>query len=213
MLTFVLRKINKYLASRADKTTRIDFYHSKIYFKRLSVFYSTFAKKKKDCEVFTTSERISPFGLKFGNGYKQTLQQFRKPSFVYNNKKKEDNHKAVLIRHNIGEMKLLVQLQFFNDKLFFIGLDVSRSINKEEEKSQVINTVIQKYLNKPFIMGEAYPVIEDQAGNFIIINDDINFSICYLDGNMPQVVKYIDESAQLSFSQPLNEKEKLFYAF
>jgi hypothetical protein len=213
MITFVLRKINKYLAYRADKTTRQDFYYSKIYFKRITVFYNIFTSKKNDSLVLNTSETISPLGLKFGSSYNQALKQFNKPSFVYNNNKKDKNHKAVLVRHSIGSIKLFVQLQFFNDKLFFIGLDISRSSNKQEEKTEIINTVIQKYLNKPFTTGEEYPVIEDKAGNFIIINDDINFSICYLDGNMPNVRKYIMEHAQTSLKQPTKDKESLFYAF
>ncbi|HEX8334082.1 MAG TPA: hypothetical protein VF622_15790 [Segetibacter sp.] len=213
MLSFVLRRVNKYLASRADRSVRQDFYYSKIYFKRITIFYNIFTAKKKDALISTTSESINPLGLKFGITYKQAVKQFNKPSFVYDNEKKDKNHKAVLIRHSINNIKLLVQLQFFNDKLFFIGLDVSRSINKEEEKSQVINTVIQKYLNKPFKTGDEYPIIEDQAGNFIIINDDINFSICYLDGNMPHVRKYIMEHAQSSLKQPSKDKESLFYAF
>jgi hypothetical protein len=92
-------------------------------------------------------------------------------------------------------------------------LDVSRSTSNEEEKTQIINTVIQKYLNKPFQTGEEYPVIEDKSGNFIIINDDINFSICYLDGNMPHVRKYIMEHEQTSLKEPTKDRESLFYAF
>jgi hypothetical protein len=213
MLSFVLRRVNKYLTSRADRSVRQDFYYSKIYFKRITIFYNIFAAKKRDALISTTSESISPLGLKFGSTYKQAVKQFTKPSFLYDNGKKNNNHKAVLIRHTISNIKLLVQLQFFNDKLFFIGLDVSRSINKEEEKSQIINTVIQKYLNKPFQMGDEYPIIEDKAVNFIIINDDINFSICYLDGNMPHVRKYIMEHAQVSLKDQSKDKESLFYAF
>lgn len=213
MINFVIRKINKYLASRSEKSTRDDFYYSKIYFRRITVFYNVFTIKKRDALVSTTAETLNPLGLKFGMSYIDAVRQFNKPSFLYNNKKKEKNHKAVLIRHNINNIKLLVQLQFFNDHLFFIGLDVSRSINKEEEKTKIINTVIEKYLNKPYQTGDEYPVIEDKKGNFIIINDDINFSICYLAGNMSQVRKYIMENEDSSSREMAKDKETMFYTF
>src|SRR5688572_21077452 len=133
MINFVLRKINKYLAHRAEATTRNDFYYSKIYFRRITIFYNIFSTKKSNSLVDKTEEVISPLGLKFGMTYKEAVSKFRKPSFVYDNKKTTNNHKAVLIRHCISDINLLVQIQFYNDKLFFIALDVSRSIHKEEE--------------------------------------------------------------------------------
>jgi len=212
MINFVIHKINRYIASRSDKASREDFYYSKIYFKRITVFYNIFSSKKADALVLLTEETINPLGLKFGSSYKEAIRQFNKPSFQYSNKKQDKNHKAVLIRHNINNIKLLVQLQFFNDALFFIGLDVS-SIRKEEEKTSIINTVIQKYLNKPFLTGDEYPIIEDKKGNFITINDDINFSICYLAGNMPQVRKYIMEHEESSYREMAKDKESMFYTF
>lgn len=214
MLSFVLRKINRYLSYRAERTTRDDFYYSKIYFKRIAAFHNIFNTKKQDALILTTKETISPLGLKFGYTVKQATQNFRKISFRYNNKQKESNHKAVLIRHTISNIKMLVQLQFFNDKLFFIGLDISGTINREQDKTAIINTVIQKYLNQPYQTGNEYPIIQDQAGNFIIINDDINFSFCYLHCNTQNVRKYIMEHEQNSLKQSnTKDKQSLFYAF
>jgi hypothetical protein len=214
MLSFVFRKINKLLAYRAEKTTRDDFYYSKIYFKRIAGFYNIFGIKKQDSLISTTTETISPLGLKFGSSLSEATKNFKKASFIYNNKHKENNHKVVLIRHSIGKIKMLIQLQFFNNKLFFIGLDISGSISRQEEKTEVINTVIQKYINKPYLTGDEYPLIQDETGNFIIINDDINFSICYLDGHTPNVRKYIMEHEQNSLKQSvIKNKESLFYAF
>ena len=214
MINFVLRKVNKLLAYRAEKATRDDFYYSKIYFKRIAGFYNIFASKKQDALISTTKETISPLGLKFGFTVSEATKNFKKASFIYNNKQKENNHKAVLIRHSISNIKMLIQLQFFNNKLFFIGLDISGSISRPEDKTEIINTVIQKYLNQPYITGDEYPLIQDETGNFILVNDDINFSICYLDGHSHNVRKFIMEHEQNSLKQSLSKnKESLFYAF
>ena len=199
------------MAYRAEVATRNDFYYSKIYFKRIGFLYNIFNDRKKESKVCSTNEIIRPLTLQFGMKYADVIKLFRKPSFIYDNKNPNENHKAVLVRHTIHHISMLVQFQFFNDQLFFIGLDVSRSIHRPQDKTEIINTVIQKYLNKPYVSGDEFPVIEDKEGDFIIINDDVNFAICYLSGNLSEVRKYIAQ--QDASAEAPNKKESLFYAF
>lgn len=166
--------------------------------------------------MFETREFLQPLGLKFSSLYKDVLKVMDKPSYVYNNKQTEHNHKALLVRHSVSNINMLVQLQFYNDQLFFIGLDVSKNIKTDVEKAEIINTVILKYLNKPFCMGDEFPVIQDKARNFVMINDDVNFSICYFDGNLDQLHRNIRRPKEGSAHKENNtkkDKESLFYAF
>lgn len=209
----MLRTLNRVLAKRSKKSVRNLFYFNKIYFTRISFLYENFRQKKEKGLVCETSEPIQPLGLKFSSLYKDVLKEMDKPSYVYDNEQNEHNHKVLLIRETVSNISLLVQLQFYNQKLFFIALHISK--NTYVEKVDVINTVMQKYLNKPYKLGDEYPIIQDPSGNFVIINDDVSFSICYFDSGYSEFQKNINRPKESSspVERSKKEKESMFYAF
>jgi hypothetical protein len=93
-------------------------------------------------------------------------------------------------------------------------MDLSKNAKDDLNKEEIINTIIEKYLNKPYKEGDELPMIEDEAGDFIIINDDVNFSICYFDGNLTtNAKKNIRRLMEGISREGVDTKEKLFYAF
>ncbi len=210
----MLRSINRLIIKRGSKSSRNHFYFNKIYFTRISLLYDLFKQKQEKGQVYETTELLQPLGLKFSSLYKDVLKVLDKPSYVYNNKQADNNHKALLVRHTVSNINMLVQLQFHNEELFFIGLDLSKNIKTDIEKAEMINTIILKYLNKPFCMGDEFPVIQDKAGNFVMINDDVNFSICYFDGNhLHRNIRRPKEGSSSAKETSKKDKESLFYAF
>lgn len=213
MLHLLIRTANR-IFQKGKKSDREHFYYHKIYFRRLSLLYNTFEQKKESGCIHQTNEIIQPLGLRFGTRCEEVLKAVGKPSFKYDNKNKEHNHKAVIVRQHISNLRILVQLQFYNNQLFFIGMDLSKNAKDDLNKEEIINTIIQKYLNKPYKDGDELPLIEDEAGDFIVINDDVNFSICYFDGTLAtDARKHIKRLVEGVDNATTDTKEKLFYAF
>lgn len=212
MINHIVRKARKLLnASFSAAEVRNDYYFNRIYFRRITKLFKVHNSTE---DLFKqTTAAISPLGLKFGSSLNSVAKDFGTPKYIYNNKNSSHNHKVYFYRRSFTDISLLVQLQFYNNKLFFIGLDVIKRKMEEFEKIEIINTVIQKYLEEPHLKGKAYPIIQDSDKNLVIINDDINFSICYLAGGMDLVYQeQIVKSMEHEFKDK-PEKANLFYAF
>ncbi len=195
------------------KNMRNDYYFNRIYFKRIIQFFKLVNDARQNSFAKLTDTEISPLGLKFGCSIHDVKKEMGKAKYVYDNENSQNNLKVLFYRRTFTDISLLVQLQFLNNQLYFIGLDVIRRLINDGEKSEIINTVIQKYLNKPFMIGDAYPLIQDSNQNTIIINDDINFSICYLSGivNGEKQKKVLKAMENVLQEKP--DKGSLFYAF
>lgn len=214
MILQIVRKAKKIIKSTVSYAdVRNDFYYNRIYFKRVLLFFKAINEGNKSANAKLTASEISPLGLKFGATVSQVKKQMGKPKYCYDNDNDTDNHKVLFYRRPFTDTSLLVQLQFYNNQLYFIGLDVIRRLIDEDEKIEIINSIIEKYLNKPFVQGEAYPLIQDANKNSVVINDDINFSICYVGGevNIEKQKKIIKAMENVLLEKP--EKGSLFYAF
>ncbi|MCY7422179.1 MAG: hypothetical protein LH478_10615 [Chitinophagaceae bacterium] len=205
------RKIFKKTVSATD--VRNHFYYNRIYFKRILLFFKAIDDCGKKENAKRTETGISPLGLKFGSSVNQVEKEMGNAKYSYDNENDTNNHRVLFYRRSFTDTSLLVQLQFYNNQLFFIGLDVIRRLIDENEKIEVINTVIQKYLNQPFKKGEAYPLIQDRSKNSIVINDDMNFSICYIGGDVTieKQKNIIKAMENVLVEKP--EKGSMFYAF
>ena len=205
------KKIFKKTVSASD--VRNDFYYKRIYFKRILLVFKAINESAKIENAERTDTEISPLGLRLGCTINQVKKEMGKPKYSYDNDNDTDHHKVLFYRRTFTDTSLLVQLQFYNNQLFFIGLDVIRRLIDENEKIEIINTVIQKYLNQPFVKGDAYPLIQDYHKNSIVINDDLNFSICYVGGevNIEKQKKIIKAMENVLIEKP--EKGSMFYAF
>jgi hypothetical protein len=214
MFHFLIKAFRR-VFQKGKKDSRNHFYYHKIYFRRISLLYNTFETKKSAGLVVETSEPIMPFGLRFGIQYNSALKRMDKVSFKYDNKNKDHNHKAVLVKQEMQQLKLLIQLQFYNNRLFFVGVDVSRYAKDDRDKAGIINKVLTKYLSKPYVQSDELPVIEDREGACIIINDDVHLAICYFDGSLTVDAKtHLKRLMQGAINaEPVKQKEGLFYSF
>lgn len=214
MIHQLVRNAKRIISTAVCATNqRNDYYHSRIYLRRMLRFFSACNEAQQYATLKYTDALIRPLALKFGASTSNIKKELGAPKYVYDDKNATNNHVVYFYRRTFAEISLLVQVQFFNNELFFIGLDVVKRLIHENEKTEIINRVIEKYLNKPYQKGDPYPLIQDLDKNFIIINDDINFSICYPSGD-------IDRGKQkkiiASMDIVLNEKPdkgSLFYAF
>lgn len=214
MINQLVRKARKFLAPSASPAQlRNDYYYNRIYFKRILHFFKTYKESQENAIIKLTIQPISPLGLRFGSSTESVKKALGTPKYVYDNGNKHNHHQVFFFRKSFTAISLLVQVQFYNDRAFFIGLDVVKRMIDEQEKSEILNTVIQKYLNEPFVPGNNYPVIQDEEGNFVVINNDVNFSICYLGGGIDEekqkkIIKSMDEALIEK-----SDKSSLFYAF
>ena len=214
MISQLVRKAKHFLSPSSSATNqRSDYYYNRIYFKRLLFFFRTYNEAPTDINLKPTREQINPLGLQFGSSTQLVTKELGEPKYVFDNKKTNHHHQVYFFRKRFTDLNLLVQVQFFNNQLFFIGLDVTRRLLDENEKSEIINTVIQKYLHQPHVLGQAYPLIQDSNKNLIIINDDINFSICYLGGGIDQPRQAAIAVAMEDVLKEKPDKGSLFYAF
>ena len=214
MINQLVRRARKIFKKTVSATeVRNDFYYKRIYFKRILLFFKAINDCGKKEDAKCTEAEISPLGLKFGFTVNQVKKELGKANYSYDNENDSNNHRVLFYRRSFTDFNLLVQLQFYNNRLFFIGLDVIRRLIDENEKIEIINSVIQKYLNQPFQQGEKYPLIQDRNKNSIVINDDINFSICYIGGDVTiEMQKNIIKAMEnVLIEKP--EKGSMFYAF
>ncbi len=214
MNRLINQTIKFFSAKKDPSNTRDEFYLNRIYFKRLLFFFSSFKKSQQSSQIFFTSETLSPLGLKFGSAEKQVLAQMGTPSFTHHNQYAGEL-RTHIFRKKIANLSLLLQVQFYNDSLFFIAIDAAKTLKSDSDKTDILNTVIEKYLNKPFRLGDNYPIIQDGEGNFIIINDDVYFSICYLQGSQSNAQDFLKHLIENPLRKPKEKKEKesLFYTF
>jgi hypothetical protein len=213
MINFILSIVTRF-RNKQLKDSREVFYFNKIYFKRITTICNLYKHKKKNNAVDTTLESIQPLNLVFSTPYKDVLNVIGTPKFIYNNKNKHHNHKAAILRHSISNINFTLQCQFYNNQLFFLAFDMSKKVKTEIERIEITNTIVEKYLKKTFNQGDEFPVIEDGEGNFIIINDDINFSICYCRRDVEEVFRNIEKlSGNIKPQLTKKEKEGLSYTF
>jgi hypothetical protein len=214
MISQLVRKAKNLLSpSTSAANLRTDYYYNRIYFKRLLFFFRSYHEATSDVNLKFTTAQINPLGLQFGSSTQIVKKELGEPKYVFDNKNATHHHQVFFFRKSFTDLNLLVQVQFYNNQLFFIGLDVTRRLIDENEKIEIINTVIQKYLKQPHVLGQTYPLIQDNNKNLIIINDEINFSICYLGGGIDLNKQDAISKAMEDVLKEKPDKRSLFYAF
>ncbi len=158
---------------------REELYHSRIFFKRIILFYQSINEKIDVKKLSFTYEKMNPLGLYIGVKTEELSDEWKKPKYKFSN---GNNYYVQVHKINIANLSMLVQLQFFEDKLFFISIGITNILRNEAQKAEVVNTIIRKYLYRPYQAGTEYPIIKDANGNIILVDDDVHFTICYFDG-------------------------------
>lgn len=133
--------------------------------------------KLLDRNLVTLQSKVD-INLEFGNNGEEIKKQYGIPYFKLN-KTSIINHKIYFYRLKIGEHKARCEMHFFKDSLFY--KNYALNYLTPDDKYKIIDTLGDKYLDKPFLHKTAK--IVDGYGKVILIEDtDIfHFTISYLD--------------------------------
>ncbi len=158
------------------------FYYNKIFSKTLLLFYRNIIQVKKEGGTAKTSETINPPELHFDISTEQVIKLWGKPRSNFNNNKEGSNIQVFFYRRNFVYENALTQLQFYNDALFFVSVEVGKSMMAEDAKINMLNNMLPNYVSLDYKTAEHIPVFEDANHNFLLVKDEVLLSICYMSG-------------------------------
>lgn len=197
----MLSKLFNWLGSFNDPNTkrnleyRADYYFNRIFFKRVISFYDDINYHISTNSIKTSTAEFNPLPkIQFGDSIKSVQGLLGKHKFSYSNHSTENLIQVLFYRIAIETFYSFVQLQFHNDKLYFIGIDNAKSMPSEKEKLLILNSIMKAQLPTSLNKISDYKTIQDANGHFIYLNDEINFSICFLDK------QYLNNREQLSLA-------------
>lgn len=156
------------------------FYHTKVFSKNMISFYQLAIQAGIDGNTIKSAEDINPPELLFNATYADVIKQWGKPRCSYNNNKAENNIQVLFYRRDFVYEDTLFQLQFYNNKLFFVAIEVGKSMVTEQNKITMLSNLLPMYITANFANTKSIPIIEDLQHNFLLIQDDVLVNICYL---------------------------------
>lgn len=207
----ILEKVIDYLfpPEHRPHQPREEYYHEMLFFKRIIGFYRIIQQKQQTGELRTTIETINPFGLQLGDSLSAIESKWHKPLYTF---QLADKYKVVLYKTQVPGKSLYIQLQFFENALFFMAISNSTFLKTEEQKSDMVNATLLKYLSTHYYTTQPLPFIQDCAGNFILVDDDVHFSICFLHSkfttNAIEKLEPVLQKAAISSPQINNQDHK-----
>ncbi len=175
----ILEKVVDYLfpSSHTPHQPREEYYHGMLFFKRIVRFYNLIQQKQLEGEIRTSIETINPIGLQLEASLPSVESKWNKPLYTFD---LTDTYKVLLYKKQIAGKSLYIQLQFFEKQLFFIAISNTVFLKTEEQKTEMINSILLKYLSVNYRTGQPLPYIKDSSENFVLVDDDVHFSICFL---------------------------------
>lgn len=197
----MFNKIFNWLGSFNDPNTkrnleyRADYYFNRIFFKRINSFYDDVNKQVLNNQITNSYTQFCPIEkVQFGDSFKSIQNLLGKHKFSYSNNNPDNLVQVLFYRIAIETYYSFVQFQFYNDKLYFIGIDNAKTMPTEKEKLLILNSILKNQLQTPVIKISDFKTVQDANENFIYLNDEINFSICFLDK------QYLNNREQLSIA-------------
>jgi hypothetical protein len=181
------------------------FYYSKIFSRKLLVLYKSVIEQSKQGTVLKTGEDIVPPELAFGFSTAAVIEKWGKPRCTFDNKKAGNNIRIFFYRRDFIYENTLFQLQFHNDQLFFVCLEVGKSLATEESKIAILANMLPSHVTSNFKTAQSIPTMQDIHGNFLVIQDDVLLDICYLSGNYANDKLSILEEAKKNNPQNSDE--------
>jgi hypothetical protein len=158
------------------------FYHTKVFSKKILIFYRQAMAAEKDGNTFIATDDIVPLEISFGLSIAETIDKWGKPRATFNNKKDEHNIRVLFYRKNFVYENALFQLQFYNNRLFFISVEVGKSMMPNENKINMLNNMLPNHIATHHKEVHDVPVIKDRHQNFLLVEDAVVLNICYLSG-------------------------------
>lgn len=158
------------------------FYHTKIFSRKLLIFYRLIITNTTENKVLKTAEDILPDELAFNFTAEEVADKWGKPRCIFNNNNTSTNIKILFYRRDFVYENTLFQLQFFNNKLFFVCVEVGKSLATEQSKLALLNNMLPSYVTSNFKSVSSIPLMQDIHNNFLLIQDDVLLNICYISG-------------------------------
>lgn len=160
---------------------RGDYYFNRIFFKRINSIYNQIQDQINSQQIDYSNQKFSPIEkISFGATYNAVQSLLGKHKFSYTNQNKENLIQVLFYRIAIDGFNSFVQFQFFNNQLYFLGIDNAKSMPSEKEKTLILNSLLKNILPAELTHSNQFKTIKDANGNYIYLNDEINFTICYL---------------------------------
>ena len=158
------------------------FYHTKLFSKKILSFYKCALKDIFEGKIMRTAEDIYPADLQLNFSVTDVLSKWGKPRCSFNNNKIDHNIQVLFYRRSYIYENTLFQLQFYNDKLFFVGIEVGKSFTNDEVKIEMLGKILPNFVTGNFKLVNEIPIWQDFNNNFLLIQDDVNLNIIYLNG-------------------------------
>ncbi|MEO9571936.1 MAG: hypothetical protein ABJH82_07020 [Polaribacter sp.] len=178
---------NKFLSKNNDTyfvNSILRKYKSKSYY--LTLYLNSDENKKE----YTNINIYDTNNLKFGITYREAKKKIAYKDSVV---KKDLVNSLVLIKKTtVGDYPTKLVLHFYKNSLFLFNYTFS-NLDKND-KNSIKKILKEKYLNKNTQFDFSSQTILDHAGNYIVIEDDVYFTINYL-------------SSKHQFFKLLNEEE------
>lgn len=199
------KKIKELFDSPEKPKTHGDwFYHTKLLSKKLILFYKQIEQANSNQQTFKTGNEILPTELSFNTTAEDVLRTWGKPRCSFNNNKSDANILVFFYRRNYVYENTLMQLQFYNRKLFFVYVEVGKGMMGENTKMKMLNNFLPSFITNNFKQIKEIPIFTDINDNYLFVEDDINLNICYLSGIFAN--KEIS-TLEKAISSPINQLE------
>lgn len=159
------------------------FYHTKIFSKKIIFFYRHIQQQQALNNVIKTGQSIIPPELNFGISTEQVVNTWGKPRCRFFHKNGNKNIEILFYRRSYVYENTLFQLQFFNNELFFAGIEVGKSLTSNETKIKMLANFLPAFITENFIRFDALPIWTDVDKNYLFIEDEVNTNICFVNGS------------------------------
>lgn len=174
----------KELFDKPEATVTHDdwFYHTKIFSKKIIFFYRYIQEQQQLQNIIKTGQSIIPPQLNFGISTDEVINKWGKPRCRFFHKNGNKNIEILFYRRSYVYENTLFQLQFFNNQLFFAGIEVGKGITSEATKIKMLTNFLPEFVTENFIRFDALPIWTDVDKNYLFIEDEVNTNICFVDG-------------------------------
>jgi len=173
-------------------------------YNRKSTYFNLLKRTKENNKEFTSKKVYDTNNLKFGITNKEARKITKnREEFI----KKELVYSTVLIQKTIiGDYHAKLALHFHKNSLFLFNYTFS-NLDKKDKKI-IKNILKEKYLNNNDLSFDfSSDNIVDDVDNYIIIEDDVYFTIHYISPNH-HFFNFLSEE-KIKIEQKIIEKENL----
>ena len=177
------KKIGELFTSPNKQNAHGDwFYHTKLFSKKIILFYQCAIKDILEGKIMRTAEEIYPADLQLNFSVADVMAKWGKPRCTFNNNKTDYNIQVLFYRRAYIYENTLFQLQFYNDKLFFASIEIGKSFTNDKVKIEMLGKVLPNFVTSNFKLVNEIPIWQDFNNNLLLVQDDVNLNIIYLNG-------------------------------